>query len=106
MAECKRCREAARIAREAVLIAEDLGTLYGIATGTGAVGLTTNATSGDGRIFKSRTSRAVKKKATRTVTKYQREFGIQLKKLKRAHPRTDISRLMKRAHTKTKAAMR
>lgn len=104
MVACKRCREAARIAREVAFIAEDLGTLYGIATGRGAVGLTTNATSGDGRILKSRASRSVQKKASRKVTAYQRAFGLELKKLKRKHPRTPIGKLMKRAHTATKRA--
>lgn len=47
---------------------------------------------------------AAKKK--RKVSKYQREFGRQLKKLKRDHPRTPVTKLMKRAHSKTKKAMR
>ncbi|MCP3700197.1 MAG: hypothetical protein GY920_16855 [Aliivibrio sp.] len=46
------------------------------------------------------------KKAKRKVSGYQREFGRQLKKLKKKHPRTKISRLMKRAHTATKKARR
>lgn len=44
----------------------------------------------------------VKKRATRKVSGYQREFGKQLKKLKKKHPRTKISTLMKRAHRATK----
>jgi len=101
MAECRRCREAARIAREVAFIAEDLGTLYGIATGRGATGITVGIASGQ-PLLKSRTSRVVKKKATRKVSQYQRAFGKELKKLKRKHPRTPISKLMKRAHTATK----
>lgn len=46
------------------------------------------------------------KKAKRKVSGYQREFGRQLKKLKRAHPRTPVKKLMKRAHTATKKARR
>ena len=42
----------------------------------------------------------------RRGSKYQREFGRQLKALKRKHPRTPVTKLMKRAHTSTKNAMR
>jgi len=42
------------------------------------------------------------KKAKRKVSGYQREFGRQLKKLKKKHPRTKVSALMKRAHRATK----
>ena len=45
-------------------------------------------------------------KKKRKVSKYQREFGRQLKKLKKAHPRTPVQRLMKRAHRATKKAMK
>lgn len=45
-------------------------------------------------------------KPKRKVSAYQREFGRQLKKLKRAHPRTPVTRLMKRAHAATKRARR
>ena len=48
----------------------------------------------------------LKKKVKRRVSKYQREFGKQLKKLKRKHPRTPVTKLMKRAHSATKRAMR
>lgn len=48
----------------------------------------------------------LKKKAKRRVSKYQREFGKQLKKLKRKHPRTPVTKLMKRAHSATKKIMR
>ena len=46
------------------------------------------------------------KKKKRKVSKYQKEFGKQLKKLKAKHPRTKITRLMKRAHTATRKAMK
>ncbi len=42
------------------------------------------------------------RKVRRKVSGYQKEFGKQLKILKKKHPRTKISRLMKRAHTATK----
>jgi len=45
-------------------------------------------------------------KPKRKVSAYQREFGRQLKKLKKKHPRTPVTRLMKRAHAATKRARR
>tara|TARA_R100000306_G_C4295856_1_gene102546 strand:+ start:202 stop:501 length:300 start_codon:yes stop_codon:yes gene_type:complete len=49
--------------------------------------------------------RQVKQKK-RKVSGYQKEFGRQMKKLKRAHPRTKPQNLMKRAHTATRKARR
>jgi len=48
----------------------------------------------------------VKTKAKRKVGKYQKRLGVELKKLKRKHPRTPVARLMKRAHSLTKKAMK
>jgi len=45
-------------------------------------------------------------KKPRKVSAYQKEFGRQLKKLKKNHPRTPINRLMKRAHSATKKVRR
>ena len=45
-------------------------------------------------------------KKKRKVSKYQKEFGKQLKMLKLKHPRTKITRLMKRAHSETRKAMK
>lgn len=101
MVACARCREAARIAREVAFIAEDLGTLYGIATGRGSTGVTVSTAAGR-PLLRSKASRTVTSKGKRKVTAYQRAFGLELKKLKRKHPRTPITRLMKRAHTATK----
>jgi hypothetical protein len=42
----------------------------------------------------------------RKVSKYSREFGRQLKKLKRAHPRTKITSLMSRAHRATRKSLK
>lgn len=42
----------------------------------------------------------------RKRSKYQRELGRQLKLLKQKHPRTQITRLMKRAHRATKKALK
>tara|TARA_Y100001938_G_C8025460_1_gene397749 strand:+ start:861 stop:1139 length:279 start_codon:yes stop_codon:yes gene_type:complete len=49
-----------------------------------------------------RVVRTVKKKAKKKVSKYQREFGKQLKQLKKKHPRTAVKNLMKKAHKLTK----
>jgi len=51
-----------------------------------------------------RNFRTLKPKVKRKVSAYQKEFGRQLKKLKRAHPRTPVTRLMKRAHIATRRA--
>lgn len=48
----------------------------------------------------------VKRKAKKKVSKYQREFGKQLKKLKKKHPKTKIGTLMKRAHRLTKKVLK
>jgi len=45
-------------------------------------------------------------KKKRKVSKYQKEFGKQLKMLKAQHPRTPVTRLMKRAHSATRKAMK
>ena len=45
-------------------------------------------------------------KKKRKVSKYQREFGRQLKMLKKKFPRTKIQNLMKRAHTATRKALK
>ena len=45
-------------------------------------------------------------KKKRKVSAYQKEFGRQLKRLKREHPRTPVTRLMKRAHAATRKARR
>ena len=47
----------------------------------------------------------VKQKLTRTKRKasaYQKEVGRQLKALKKKHPRTDVTKLMKKAHRQAK----
>ena len=45
-------------------------------------------------------------KRKRKVSPYQKEFGKQLKMLKAKHPRTKITRLMKRAHSATRKAIK
>lgn len=42
----------------------------------------------------------------RKRSKYQKELGRQLKMLKKKHPRTRITQLMKRAHRATKKALK
>ena len=46
---------------------------------------------------------ATKKK--RKVSRYQKEFGRQMKKLKAAHPRTAVTSLMSRGHAATRKAL-
>ena len=50
--------------------------------------------------------RNARTKKKRKVSKYQKEFGKQLKMLKAKHPRTPVTRLMKRAHSATRKAMK
>tara|TARA_Y100001938_G_scaffold55741_1_gene77778 strand:+ start:1139 stop:1405 length:267 start_codon:yes stop_codon:yes gene_type:complete len=49
-------------------------------------------------------TRAAPKKKRR-VSKYQREFGRQMKKLKALHPRTKVTALMARGHSATRKAL-
>lgn len=50
--------------------------------------------------------REMNKPKKRKKSKYQRELGKQLKMLKKKHPRTKVTALMKRAHRATKKALR
>jgi hypothetical protein len=59
----------------------------------------------EGASFALRPDTSTPKKKKR-VSKYSREFGRQLKKLKVERPRTAITRLMKTAHTRTRKAMK
>ena len=64
-------------------------------------------TTNSRRVRVSKLARSTpKKKQTRKVSAYQKRFGINLKKLKKAHPRTNISILMKKAHRMTRRDMR
>ena len=45
-------------------------------------------------------------KPKRKVSKYQKELGRQLKMLKKKHPRTKVTALMKRAHRLTRKALK
>jgi len=58
------------------------------------------------RTTASQSSDSPSSKKKRKVSKYHREFGKQMKKLKRAHPRTAMKNLMKRAHRATKRALK
>jgi len=46
------------------------------------------------------------RKKPRKVSAYSKRFGIELKKLKKLHPRTKIGNLMTKAHRRTKSAMK
>jgi hypothetical protein len=50
-------------------------------------------------------ARAPKKKRKK-VSKYSREFGIQLKKLIKKHPRTKVTQLMSQAHRATRKSLK
>lgn len=54
--------------------------------------------------IKPKLQRKTKKK--RTVSKYQKAFGKHLKALKKKHPRTNVSSLMKKAHKLTKKELK
>ena len=58
------------------------------------------------RATASQSSDSPSPKKKRKASKYQREFGRQMKKLKRKHPRTAMKNLMKRAHSATKRALK
>lgn len=45
-------------------------------------------------------------KKKRKVSAYSKRFGLELKKLKKLHPRTKVQNLMKKAHRRTRAAMK
>jgi len=44
-------------------------------------------------------------KKKRKVSRYQKEFGRQMKKLKASHPRTKVTQLMSRGHSATRKAL-
>jgi hypothetical protein len=54
----------------------------------------------------SRSDRIPLPKKKRKVSRYQRVFGKHLKAMKRKHPRTDISVLMKKAHRLTRKELK
>ena len=54
----------------------------------------------------SRFNLAPAPKKKRKVSAYSKRFGVELKKLKKLHPRTKVQNLMKKAHRRTKAAMK
>jgi len=49
---------------------------------------------------------ASSKKKKKKVSKYSKEFGIQLKKLIKKHPRTKVTQLMSQAHRATKKSLK
>ena len=51
-------------------------------------------------------TKKVVRKTRKKVSKYNREFGKQLKKLKAKHKRTPVSKLMGRAHSATRRALK
>ena len=55
--------------------------------------------------FAQKFRESVATKPKRKVSKYQKELGKQLKMLKKKHPRTKVTALMKRAHKLTRKAL-
>ena len=56
--------------------------------------------------FAQKFREATATKQKRKVSKYQKELGRQLKMLKKKHPRTKVTALMKRAHRLTRKALK
>jgi|TARA_R110000823_G_C15763433_1_gene483217 hypothetical protein len=79
---------------------DDAGNVYEI------VGQESPAGRSSGRRDSVPIPRGKKVKQTRKVSRYQKVFGKHLKALKRKHPRTQISTLMKRAHRLTKRELK
>jgi len=78
-----------------------------IATGgSREIGSSRNSSRSNSRRISREQISAVAPKKKRKVSKYQKEFGRQMKILKKKHPRTPVTRLMKRAHSATKKEMR
>jgi len=48
----------------------------------------------------------LKPKKRKKVSKYSREFGIQLKKLIKKHPRSKVTSLMSKAHRATRKSLK
>ena len=48
----------------------------------------------------------IEKKKKKKVSKYQKELGRQLKMLKKKHPRTPVTKLMRKAHALTRKALK
>jgi len=77
--------------------------------GIGGDAITSKTKRSRGTTSRTKTSRSAKVpvlKQKRKISKYQQRFGVHLKRLKRAHPRTNISVLMKKAHRATKREMK
>jgi len=66
----------------------------------------TPSRSGRKKVAAKGTFRMPTVKKTRKVSRYQKVFGKHLKALKRKHPRTSTSILMKRAHRLTKRELK
>ena len=63
--------------------------------------------TGDERVQRARRAgTAPSQKKKRKASKYQIEFGKQMKKLKAKHKRTPVTKLMKKAHAATKRSLK
>jgi hypothetical protein len=64
------------------------------------------AAASDGKGRSPSVSSKKKSRKPRAPSAYNKEFSKQMKALKKKHPRTPATKLMKRAHTATKKARR
>ena len=113
---CPQCNTNLDVVEQLVRDMQDISTIIGsggTAIVQGAFGRDTPPLSsfGAGRSAQDLFARSQEifnppKKKKRKVSKYQREFGRQLKMLKKKHPRTPTTKLMKKAHSKTRSCMR
>ena len=60
----------------------------------------------EGASLADRKSDRMEKSKKRKKSKYGKELGRQIKLLKKKHPRTAVTKLMKRAHRATKKALK
>lgn len=65
-----------------------------------------SAASGSSSSASKSSSKKKAAKKPRAPSAYNKEFSKQMKALKKKHPRTPATKLMKRAHTATKKARR
>lgn len=92
-----------------------IGSLIGGSLGKGAVSVKQalgersiglNRSNTDKNLFVGKVAATARTKVKRKVSPYQREFGKQLKRLKKKHPRTKISQLMRKSHIATRRIRR
>jgi len=88
-----------------------IGSMIGGSLGRGAVSVKQelgarsiglNRSNTEKNLFVAKVGKTAGIKIRRKVSPYQKEFGRQLKILKKKHPRTKISQLMRKSHIATR----